>query len=101
MKTLTPHIRKLQGAKGQVITEKYTKGWLPHPNTTWQAWTIKNEKFVNVGEPFTVTGAEVSAEMDAAHSIKGHEPCCIAKRKARELYPDSDIRGVDEIHKKA
>ena len=76
--------------------DKYRSGWLPIADKVFKVETVKNGKFILLGE-ILVTGGEVGAEMDAAQSIKGHTHENIAGRIASERYPKTEPLIVTEI----
>lgn len=65
---------------------RYSKGSIPIPDTTFDVFTIKKNRFVKVGDIF-VSGKTVSEEMDKHYSIMGYTPECVAKKLARRKYP--------------
>lgn len=55
------------------------------PDTTWNVYTTRKNRFVKVGH-FKVKGSTVEAEMDAHQSIKGYMPYDVAKKIAAERF---------------
>lgn len=69
----------------------YFPGTIPIKDSIWEAFTVENNHFKTLGTVL-VKGADVSKEMDEAHSIKGHEPATVARRIASQKW--DDVRGV-------
>lgn len=79
----------IEGAGGQKVTVTFDSGFAPNnicPDTKWQAFDTHMN---NVGEVFTISGADVNAEIDRAMDIKHHEPKDLATRFARRNIPNA------------
>lgn len=71
------------------MVDAYHPGWILPPDKVFIVETVIDGKFVFLGKVL-VTGQEVAAEMDAAHSIKGHMHQQIAQKLAERKYADAD-----------
>jgi len=90
-------LRRCSNCKG-IITPKFHKGWLPIPDTEWKVETISKDgmSFVYIGI-VKVSGKRVKKEMEDHQSIKGYEPCDIAKRMAHKKFPHINPIIVSQI----
>lgn len=78
------------------MESRYRKGTKPIPDSTWRVETIKDNKFIKVGKVF-VKGADVQKAMREHRSIKGYTPFDLAKKKAREKYPEANPVILTEV----
>ena len=65
----------------------YVKGTKRIPDTCFKVLTVKNDKFVKLGE-ITVKGSYVAKMMDEHMSIKGYEPSDLARKLAYEKFKE-------------
>jgi len=77
---------------------KYSRGWKPVPDTYWMCEAISKDgislEYLGV---IKVSGKEVSREMDEHQSIKDYMPYKIAKRVAKEHFPQVNPIIVTQI----
>lgn len=80
----------------QDIESAYHEGYIPIPDTVWEVYTTKRKKFVRIGVVF-VLGKDVAEAMRAHLSIKGYEPYNLAKKKAKNSFPEANPIIVSQI----